>query len=393
MPPVAEVPEHSIQELSSNDNSIAAIVILGSDSEERSVIISSGQDLSHGVTQRLSEDTPSHSIEHLMKSTYSSTLGEPSHASKTPSRKTIRKSPLHSTSESVDCAAGGNGLGTPVSSVGTPIVVQPRHFSNESGIKYEGVGEGSDSNVISIYDSLLSLRSHRPGCSELKIVDLSTFLHEKLNYLPIKYNGDIIFELPPSPTVKDGGATMLEGMDRRRDGHAWKETTTTNITDPDGQLSFRYVKCLGHLRCDNIDCPHLQRCGEYNKKYWKGSTLDLLILGPVTKVPQKCSILCKICKSIPSCLKLCPCKMFYITSKNPLMSRACVHFGSHDHPVATGDCREAMDIIREKVRDQVAKTLHAKSSAISLAIGRELLMKGLVDENGDGKKLSEDDFA
>ena len=85
--------------------------------------------------------------------------------------------------------------------------------------------------------------------------------------------------------------------------------------------------------------------------------------------------------------------MFYITSKNPLMSRACVHFGSHDHPVATGDCREAMDIIREKVRDQVAKTPHAKSSAISLAVGRELLMKGLVDENGDGKKLSEDDFA
>ena len=137
----------------------------------------------------------------------------------------------------------------------------------------------------------------------------------------------------------------------------------------------------------------MERCGKYNEKYWEGSTPDLLIPGPVTEVPWKCTILCRICKSTPSCLKLCPCKMFYITSKNPLISRACVHFGSHDHPVATGDCREAMDIIREKVRDQVAKTPHAKSSAISLVVGRELLMKGLVDENGDGKKLSEDDFA
>ena len=137
----------------------------------------------------------------------------------------------------------------------------------------------------------------------------------------------------------------------------------------------------------------MERCGEYNEKYWEGSTPDLLISGPVTKVPRKCTILCRICKLTPSCLKLCPCKMFYITSKKPLMSKACVHFGSHDHLVAIGDCREAMDIIREKVRDQVAKTPHAKSSAISLVVGRELLMKGLVDENGDGKKLSEDDFA
>ena len=85
--------------------------------------------------------------------------------------------------------------------------------------------------------------------------------------------------------------------------------------------------------------------------------------------------------------------MYYITSKNPEMSRACVHFGTHEHPVATGDCREAMHIIREKVRDQVARTPHAKASAISLAVGRELLLKGLVDESGEGNKLGEKEFA
>ena len=84
--------------------------------------------------------------------------------------------------------------------------------------------------------------------------------------------------------------------------------------------------------------------------------------------------------------------MFYITSKNHLMSRTCVHFGTHNHLVATGDFREAMDIIREKVRDQVAKTSQAKVSAISLVVGKEFLMKGLIDEKGHGKKLSKDDF-
>ena len=85
--------------------------------------------------------------------------------------------------------------------------------------------------------------------------------------------------------------------------------------------------------------------------------------------------------------------MYYITSKNPEMSQACVYFGTHEHPVAIGDCREAMDIIREKVRDQVARTPHAKASAIYLAMGRELLLKGLVDESGKRNKLGEKEFA
>ena len=199
--------------------------------------------------------------------------------------------------------------------------------------------------------------------------------------------------MPPLLNVKGGGAAILEGMDRRRDGHVWTETATTNITDPDGQLSFRYVKCLGHLHCQNISCPHLERCGDYNEKYGEGSSPDVLILGPILEVPRKCSVLYRICKSTPTCLKLCPYKMYYITSKNPQMSRACVHFGIHEHLVATGDCREAMDIIREKVRDQIARTPHAKASAISLAVGRELLLKGLVDESGEGNKLGEEEFA
>ena len=60
---------------------------------------------------------------------------------------------------------------------------------------------------------------------------------------------------------------MLDGVDRRRDGHAWTEMATTNLSDPYGQLSFRYVKCLGHLCCDNKSCPHVERTSDYNEKY------------------------------------------------------------------------------------------------------------------------------
>ena len=132
---------------------------------------------------------------------------------------------------------------------------------------------------------------------------------------------------------------MLKRMDRRQDGHAWTKTTTTttNITDHNGQLSFRYVKCLEHLRCEKIACPHFKHCRNYNKKYEEGSTCEVLISCPITEVLWKYSVFYQIRKSIPSCLKLCPWKMFNITSKNLFMSQTWIYFGTHDHLVATGD--------------------------------------------------------
>ena len=71
------------------------------------------------------------------------------------------------------------------------------------------------------------------------------------------------------------------------------------------------------------------------------------------------------------------------------MSRACIHIETHIHPIAKGDCRDAMDQICNEIKNQVAKTPTAKASAIGIAVGRELLMKGLIDEAGDGKVLTE----
>ena len=56
----------------------------------------------------------------------------------------------------------------------------------------------------------------------------------------------------------------------------------------------------------------------------------------------KCKIICKYCKETPTCLALCNCKMYNVVSKDPLMSRACIHFGSHLHPVAKDECKDAI---------------------------------------------------
>ena len=314
LPTVAELPEHSVEELSLDDDSNAATVLLDLDLETQTVIISSQEEDSY---EKVVEEDSGNCIDRPLSSLPSLMPTETTHASETPTRSAIPKSFSNDSPQSIGCDVYGNYLNNPVSSNETRTRILFLAQSSGSDGQTRPFGDSSSYPVISIYDSLLSLRSHRSGQSELKSVDLATFPLQKLNYLPTKYNGNIVFELPPLSTVKSGGAAMLEGMDRRRDGHAWIESATTNISDPDGQLSFRYVKCLGHLRCENLSCPHLERCGEYNEMYWEGSTPEVLVPGPTTLIPPRCTVLCRICKSTPSYLRLCACKMFYITSRIP----------------------------------------------------------------------------
>ena len=89
--------------------------------------------------------------------------------------------------------------------------------------------------------------------------------------------------------------------------------------------------------------------------------------------------MCRFCKVTPTCLEVYPCKFFYVVSKDSTISK-----GTHFHPVAKGDCRAAMDQIQEEVKIQVEKTPTAKANAIGIAVGKELLMKGLINEDGDG---------
>ena len=85
--------------------------------------------------------------------------------------------------------------------------------------------------------------------------------------------------------------------------------------------------------------------------------------------------------------------MYYVVSKDPLMIRACIHIGTHKNLVAKGHYRDAMVQIQKMVKDQVVKSPNATPSAILLVVGKELLMQGLIDEDGGGFAMSKGELS
>ena len=107
LPTVAELPEHSVEELSSNDDSNAITVLLDSDSKTQTVIISSQKEDYHETV--VAEDS-GNCIEHPLSSLPSLTLIETTHASETPSRSAILKSFNNNSPQSVGYDVYGNYL-------------------------------------------------------------------------------------------------------------------------------------------------------------------------------------------------------------------------------------------------------------------------------------------
>jgi hypothetical protein len=148
------------------------------------------------------------------------------------------------------------------------------------------------SSTFSIYEAIVAFGNRPTARCVLKTMDLSLYPHEKVKYLPCQYNENAIFELLTVVEPKDGAIGRLDGMDRKYDGHAWTETQTTNLSTVRSELLFKYMKCLGHLRCLNSECPRLVRDKEHNEIYWDGSCTEILIPGPDPPIPSKCSMVC-----------------------------------------------------------------------------------------------------
>ena len=135
-------------------------------------------------------------------------------------------------------------------------------------------------------------------------------------------------------------------MDRRYDGHVWSHTITSNIQN-DLKLLFRTSSCLGHLRCVNHACDYLQRdhmTSKVNETEWEGLSEKVFDVG--SKPPDGSIVVCKSCNVHPTCVAICPAKIYYVTA-TPHMTRACMHFmhlRSHDHPVKSGDHRDFIDL-------------------------------------------------
>ena len=80
--------------------------------------------------------------------------------------------------------------------------------------------------------------------------------------------------------------------------------------------------------------------------------------------------------------------MYYVVSKNPRMTCGAIHFGTHIHPIADGESREAVSKIHDAMKAHVARTPKAKLSMIRMAVSRNVLLKELIDEICKGRKLT-----
>ena len=242
---------------------------------------------------------------------------------------------------------------------------------------------------VSIIDCLKKLCSRRGSKSALSKLDFNNIKTEKVEFLPPRFDGDVIFELPPignSATLSQ--ARLLRGMDKRHNGHAWTCTITSNIKNDMG-LTFRTSSCSGHLRCSNADCEYITRVHRTslaNEIEWDGLSSFTFEVG--MHPPKGSTLVYNICKSPPSCLVICPAKIYYVLGKD-YMTRACLHLGSHRHPVKVGIYRDAMERTRSLLGEQVERTPTATNSSIVLEASKELIGELLLRPEGAPQKSLE----
>ena len=111
-----------------------------------------------------------------------------------------------------------------------------------------------------------------------------------------------------------------------------------------------------------------------------------------TNPPKGSTLFCKCCKVPPSCLATYDAKIYYVLGKNS-MTRACVHFGTHDHPVKVGAYRDDIARGESLVEEHVHRTPFASKSAIVLDATKEMVGDMLVAAEGaESKTLELDDL-
>ena len=65
------------------------------------------------------------------------------------------------------------------------------------------------------------------------------------------------------------------------------------------------------------------------------------------------------------------------------MTRACVHLGSHKHPVKSGDHRDFIELTKSLIGEQVERTPSATRSTIVLETTKEVLGPLLLAKEGE----------
>ena len=223
-----------------------------------------------------------------------------------------------------------------------------------------------------------------PGSkSILKKIDYDNIKIQKINHLSPRFDGTQLFVLPaPEVSSFQSRAKSMDGMDKQYDGHVWTKTQTTNITNNFG-LAFRSSTCVGHLQCQNPSCDYLQRAhrsSKVNDTEFGGFTIQPFPLSSV--VPSGSTLVCRICKEPPKCIALCEAKIYYVHRKES-SQRACIHLGSHQHPVKVGHCRDSRKRINALLEEHVERTPQATHSKIVFEASKDIVGEFLLSGNSD----------
>jgi hypothetical protein len=277
----------------------------------------------------------------------------------------------------------------------THTLVSNSKCSEYSKSIFTSVGSSSHSNLSrpsyhpntreypSIMQCLRRLASILGSRNELTTLDYDKIPYHKVQYLPPSYNGDVIFELPPSCVSASTSKNTMDGMDKQFDGHTWCRTITSNIHNSQS-LTFRKSLYVGQLVYNNKSCDFFARSSKRNEIEWSGRTNTPFKLGHLP--PPNSTLVCKVYKVAPICVNFCPRRIYYVLGKDD-MSRACIYLGMHNHPVSDGICRETLDTISGLIAQEVSKTPTAKNSAIPMAASKEFLDKYLIYTGPGPKKM------
>jgi hypothetical protein len=94
----------------------------------------------------------------------------------------------------------------------------------------------------------------RQTSNELRNLDYDKILLEKVQFLSIAFNGDVLFKLSLMFSIVHN-LSQMQDMDRKYNGHVWCKLVTTNINFLFG-IKLRKVHCSGHLWCVHDDCEN-----------------------------------------------------------------------------------------------------------------------------------------
>ncbi|KAL3680346.1 hypothetical protein R1sor_023302 [Riccia sorocarpa] len=219
-------------------------------------------------------------------------------------------------------------------------------------------------------------------------------VRDEVSQLPDSYDGNLIFELPPSsPEELSKKGVALVGMDRGNDCWLWTKciTTSAQIGGRKSLYSVNKIRCVGSLKCENDSCPYLLSEGVANVIDWPDKVHREKPYDVGEIVPLK-SHVCGHCNTPSRCVSSCPAKMYYILPKQKLdidevlkMSRVAIHSGQHSHPHRRVASRSHVKAMRDEVTDTMNKSPHLTPSQVRAGVSQSMfskLLEGLKDRLG-----------